>query len=86
MSVGCHLPVNWAPQLQITDDRARAQVEMLKNQLRNLLVRDTPGAKGFTIDAQRVRDTNRISHLDFTAFSQPGGYHVLGSPTGGISS
>ena len=78
------LAVNGAAQVQVADDGAGAQVEVLTDQFGDLLIGDFARAEGLDVDRERVRHANGVSHLDLAAVSQPGSHHVLGHPAAGV--
>lgn len=80
MPVSRRLAVDRLPQIQIADDGAGAQVEVLCDQLRDLLVAHLAGAEGLHVDAERARHPDGVRHLDLAAVRQPGSHHVLGHP------
>src|SRR5690554_5960225 len=52
VAVSGGLAVNGPAQVQVTDDRAGAQIEVFRDQAGDLLIRNYTGAEGLHIDAQ----------------------------------
>ena len=84
VTVGGRLAVDRVAQVEVMDDRARAQVEDLADGFGDLLIIHRAGAEGFHVDAERVRHADGVGQLDLAARGQPGGDHVLGHPARGI--
>ena len=78
--------VDGAAQVEVADDGAGAQVEVLAHQAGDLLIGDRAGAEGLHVDRERVRHADGVRHLDLAAFGEPGGDHVLGDPARGVGS
>ena len=76
--------VDGAAQVEVADNGAGAQVEVLAHQARDLLIGDGAGAKGLHVDGERVRHADGVRHLDLDAVRQAGCHHVLGDPAAGI--
>jgi len=73
-----------AAQVEIPDDGAGAQVEVLGDQGGDLLIGDGAGAEGLDIDTERARHADGVGHLDLAAGGEPGGDDVLGGPARGV--
>jgi hypothetical protein len=84
VSVSRRLLVDRLAQVQIPDNGAGAQVEVLADQLGDLLVIDLPRAERLHVDRERMRHPDRVCHLDLAAVSQSGCHHVLRHPAAGV--
>jgi len=77
--------VDWAAQVEVSDNGFRPEVKVLGNEVvKNLLV-DLSRAKGFYGDGKGMSHTDNIGNLNLCPFGQPGGYDVLGDVAGSIS-
>src|SRR6266508_3849189 len=82
--VGGGALVDRPAQVEVTDDRGRAQVEHLAYGVHDLLGGDGLGAEGFDEQRHRMGDADRISDLHLAALGRPGGDEVLRHPAGRI--
>src|SRR5690606_8894570 len=82
VAVSGGLAVNGPAQVQVTDDRAGAQIEVFRDQAGDLLIRNYTGAEGLHIDAQRMGDADGVCDLDLAALGKASSHHVLGRPAG----
>ena len=80
MAVVGGLAVDGPAQVEVADDGAGAQVEVLAHQAGDLLIGDLAGAEGLNVDGEWAGHADGVGHLNFAAVSQAGGHHVLGSP------
>jgi len=77
MTIGRYLAVDWAQQIEIPDDRRRAQVKMPGDEFDDPRISNQSGAEGVHHDGYRVGYADGISELDFARFSETGGDDVL---------
>src|SRR5215208_4980925 len=61
--VGCRRAVDRSPQIQVSDDRAGPQIEVLVDQPQDILVGDLSGAESLDADRERPCYTNRVGNL-----------------------
>ena len=54
------LAIDWAAQLEVTNNGTRAQVEHLADGLIDFLIADLAGLEGFDIDRERLRHADGI--------------------------
>ena len=78
VAVGGGLLVDRAVQLEVLAEGARAQVEVLVDELGDLRAADLLGPERLDIHRHRVRDADRVGDLHLAAVGQAGGDHVLG--------
>ena len=84
MAVGRGLGVDRAQQVEVADDRGRAQVEDLEHGLLDLLVGDDAGAEGLDEDADRGGLADGVGDLRLAAAGEARGDDVLGDPAHGV--
>src|SRR4029453_6699415 len=84
VAVGGGPLVDRPAEVEVADDRRRAQVEELGQQLAELLGVDLLGAEGVDEHAHRVGDADGVGDLDLAALGQAGRDHVLGHPADGV--
>src|SRR3954454_18918528 len=77
VTVGRGLRVDRAQQLEVTDDRRRAQVEHLEDGRLDLLVGQHAGAERVDEHADGTRLADRICNLHLAALGEPGRDDVL---------
>ncbi len=65
-------------------ERARAQVEVLVDELEDLRAADVLGPERLHHHRHRVGDADRVRDLDLAAVGQAGGHDVLGHVTSGV--
>src|SRR5262245_1791750 len=58
---------------------------MFSDQGRNLVLIDLARAEGIHTHRNRIRDSDRVSELNFSALSEPRSYDVLGDITGHVA-
>lgn len=77
-------------QLQVAEQTARAEVEVVVDDLHKVLVglagAGLAGAVRVNVDGKRVRDTDRIGQLDQHAVAEAGVNEGLGDPAGCVRS
>ena len=61
--LGC-LIVDWPHEIELFDDDTRTHVKVFPDDLHELIAALVAGAIGFHKQTQRLRDTDRIGHLD----------------------
>ena len=81
MTVGSCLRIDRTQQVEITNDRRRTQIEHLENGGLDVRVSLNARAEGLNEDTHRMRLTNGVSDLNFTATSQACSNNILGYPT-----
>src|SRR5438874_6412182 len=62
--------VDRAPQVEIAEDRRRPQVEVLADELLDLRHRDRLGPERLHEDGHRMRDADRIGHLELAPLGE----------------
>src|SRR3990170_7491147 len=72
------------PEVEVTDDCARAQVEELLHESGDLVVGKLAGAEGLDVDRKRMGNADGVGHLDLAAGGQAGGDDVLGRVPGRV--
>src|ERR1700722_6426083 len=83
VAVGGGRLVHRAAQLEVAQDRARAQVEVLLHQLGDGLGGDLLGAEGLDQQRERAGDADRVGHLDLGPVGAAGRGDGLGHLAGG---
>lgn len=86
MPVTTRLLVNRLLQIQLLDDLARAQVEVVTHNLFQLCIGDLASAVRENRDVQRFGDSDGIGELDQDASHEAGHHQRLCYPPGSISS
>src|SRR6476646_2519497 len=76
--------VDGAAQLQVADNGAGPQIEVLLDQRHNGIVGHLARAESLDRDADRVGHADGIAKLDLEALGQPGGDDILRHIAGGI--
>ena len=84
MAVRRSRTIDRAQQVEIADDRRRAQVEDFEHGLLDALVGEHPGAESLHEDTDGMRLADRVSHLHLAALGQTRGHDVLGHPAHGV--
>ena len=84
VTVGGSFLVNGTAQVQVADDRTRAQVEHALDGLGDRGLIDASGAERIDHDGQRVAHADGVGELDLATLGQAGGDHVFGHPTSGV--
>src|SRR5258708_2614868 len=74
--VGC-LPVDWAQEIQLSDDSCRLEVEYLLHSFLNFYFVYLRGSKRVNAYADRIGIADGIGELNFTPIGQTRRYHVL---------
>ena len=82
--VGGGLLEDRSPQVEVADDRARAQVEGIADDPDQLGAGKLPGAEGLDHQRHRVGDADRVCDLDLAPIGEAGRDHVLGHVAGGV--
>src|SRR6266516_2355962 len=78
------LRVDRAKQVQVPDDRRRAEIEDLEHGLLDLPGRHLLGAEALDEEADRLRLADRVGDLRLAPVRQPGRDDVLGDPAHGV--
>ena len=73
-----YLPVNWPPQVQLLDDRAGAQVEVLPHRSQDRRIVHHTRAERLDPDAGRLSHPDRVRKHELAACRQPGRHDVRG--------
>jgi hypothetical protein len=81
VAVRGRLRVDRAPEVEVAQDRAGAQVEVLTDELLDARERDPLGAEALDLDRDGVRDADRVGDLQLAAVGEAGGDDVLGRVT-----
>ena len=81
MAVRRGLPVDGAPQIEVLDNRAGAEIEVLIDQLDDELFVHLGGAEGFDSHGDGVRDSDGVGQLKLDPVCQPRVNDVLGGIT-----
>src|SRR5919198_858755 len=84
VAVGGGLLVDRAVKLEVLPERTRAQVEVPLDQGLDLGAPDLLGPERLDHDRHRVRDADRVGHLDLGALGQAGRDDVLGHVPGRV--
>src|SRR5689334_16352252 len=71
------LRVDRSPQVEVAEDRRRAEVEVLVDELLDPRDRDRLRAERLDEHGHRVRHADRVRHLDLAALCEPGRDDVL---------
>src|SRR5688572_5563191 len=77
MSVADNLLVNRSPQIQRLDDSAGGELEIVPNDGRYPILIDLSNAESIDPNRDRVRNTDRISELNFRNVRKSGSDHIL---------
>src|SRR5215468_12345 len=77
--------VDWSPKIELFDDAARSQFEVVTYELSQGPLADAASSVGIHQNRNGVRNTDRIGQLDQTAIGQTGSHDVLGHITGHVS-
>src|SRR6266404_1088109 len=77
MTVVGRLPIDWAQEIQLFDDRCRLEVEYLLHGLLNFYFIYLRGSKRVDAYADRIGITDGVSELNFTPVGQTSRYHIL---------
>src|SRR5829696_4968064 len=80
VSVRRRLCIDRPFEIQISDDRCRAQIVDLKHRLLDLLDRHPLSSEGLHVEPDRMGLADRVCHLHLTAGGEPRRDHVLGYP------
>ena len=59
---------DWTSEFQIFDDPLSGQRELFANNIANRAIGNLAGSLRIDIDANRIRDADRVSQLDFATF------------------
>ena len=84
VAVGRRLLVDRPVQVERLAERARAEVEVLVDQPRDLRAGDLLGAERLDHHRHRVRHADRVGHLHLAAVREARGHHVLGHVARGV--
>src|SRR5690606_4930937 len=84
VTVGGRLRVNRAKQIEVTNDRGRAEVKDLLDRGGNRRVVDLAGTEGLDVQADGLCLTDRVGNLHLEPVSEAGGDSVLGDPAHGV--
>src|SRR6266545_7433514 len=71
------LRVDRSPELEIADDRSRAEVEVLADEVGDPRQRDLLRPEALDLDRERMGDPDRVGDLQLAALGQAGGDDVL---------
>src|SRR3970282_2244666 len=77
VAVGRRLRVDRPEQVEVADDRRRAEVEVVPYELLDPRDRDRLRAEALDLDRNRVRDADRVRDLELTAVDEAGCNEVL---------
>src|SRR5579863_1210263 len=69
--------VDRSPQVEVAEDRSRPQVEVLADERLDLRHRDRLGPKRLDEHGHRMRDTDRVRHLELAPLREPRSDDVL---------
>jgi len=78
------LLVDRLEQVEVADDGAGAQVEVLADQVGDLLIGDDAGVEGLHVNREGVCNADGVGELDLAAAGEPGGDDVLRDPARGV--
>src|SRR3972149_6613593 len=84
VAVGGGRAVDRSAQVEVADDRVRAEVEVLLHQVQHAAVVKLVGAERLDGDAQRRRVAYGVRKLHLHAVGKTGGDKVFGHPAGGV--
>src|SRR5205085_4942122 len=77
VSVRRGLGVHRSAEIQIADDRRGTEVERVPDRLEDARGVDVFGPERVDVQRHRMRDADRIGHLELETVRQPGGHDVL---------